>query len=314
MLKLHFLLILAASLFLACVAIGVYEEDAIEKCGGKKYASAMQICENDILKIPCGTGGNYYDPSTQFCYENNVVEKCGGEIFNPQKEQFCDNNIVYVHCGINVPEKAETHFCSNDELYKKCDGKDYDPTIYECENDKILFFIFIDNRDNQEYKAVVIDSQIWMAENLNFDDGGNDSLGECYNNESINCTKYGRLYNWATAMKACPSGWHLPREAEWETLIKFVDRGFRYEGEHAGKKLKATSGWNDYQGTSGNGTDDYGFAALPYPTGNIGKWWNTQEYVNEKRAGSFQMYSKSSAIEDWSCDKSEFLSVRCLKD
>ena len=61
---------------------------------------------------------------------------------------------------------------------------------------------------------------------------------------------YGRLYNWNTARTACPSGWHLPTDAEWTTLVNY---GLSLS-INAGKKLKAKSF---------GGTDEYGFAALP---------------------------------------------------
>ena len=119
---------------------------------------------------------------------------------------------------------------------------------------------FIDSRDGKLYKITKIDKQIWMAENLNYDTTGSN----CYKDSISYCDKYGRLYYWETAMKACPSGWHLPNNKEWAALIKFAG------GEKkAGAKLKAASGWNDYEYNcdseicSGNGTDNYGFAALP---------------------------------------------------
>jgi len=107
---------------------------------------------------------------------------------------------------------------------------------------------FKDDRDSKTYKYVVIGTKTWMADNLNYATEG--SL--CYDATEANCTTYGRLYAWSTAKTACPSGWHLPDDAEWTTLINFV-------GTAAGKKLKSISGWN----SNGNGTDDYGFSALP---------------------------------------------------
>ncbi|MGM9985270.1 MAG: fibrobacter succinogenes major paralogous domain-containing protein, partial [Fibrobacter intestinalis] len=91
-----------------------------------------------------------------------------------------------------------------------------------------------DPRDGKTYRTVEIGKQVWMAENLNYEMDGS----YCYDNEATNCQKYGRLYTWAAAMQACPEGWHLPSEAEWETLITAVG------GEDvAGLKLKSTSGW-----------------------------------------------------------------------
>jgi hypothetical protein len=100
------------------------------------------------------------------------------------------------------------------------------------------------------YKTVVIGTQNWMAENLNY----NVSGSHCYDNLESNCNKYGRLYDWATAKTVCPAGWHLPSGTEWATLINYVGGS-----NIAGKKLKATSGWNN----GGNGQNTYGFSALP---------------------------------------------------
>jgi len=147
-----------------------------------------------------------------------------------------------------------------------------------------------DERDWQAYRITTIGTQTWLAENLNYDITG----GVCYgdgipnyisgtlpNNEvQANCDTYGRLYNWNTAMNVCPEGWHLPSQVEWNVL-----------GDDA-TKLKATSGWN----SNGNGSDEYGFSALPGgycigggcsgdisggsfdDIGNIGHWWSSSLY------------------------------------
>lgn len=72
--------------------------------------------------------------------------------------------------------------------------------------------IIRDPRDGKKYQTVTFNGRIWMAENLNY--ASNGSL--CYDNDSHNCDKYGRLYTWGQAMKACPNGWRLPSEDEWE--------------------------------------------------------------------------------------------------
>jgi len=135
-----------------------------------------------------------------------------------------------------------------------------------------------DSRDNKTYKYVTIGSQTWMAENLNYAAEGS----KCYKNNDSNCEKYGRLYTWADAKKACPWGWHLPTNAEWTTLVNYVENA---DGCNrcAGTKLKSTSGWSK----NGNGTDDYGFSALPggygysdgyfYDAGYYGFWWSATE-------------------------------------
>jgi uncharacterized protein (TIGR02145 family) len=137
--------------------------------------------------------------------------------------------------------------------------------------------IFKDSRDNKTYRWVQIGEQVWMAENLNY----NATSSKCYNNQDSYCNQYGRLYDWATATMACPIGWHLPSSTEWDMLIDYVGGSMV-----AGTKLKASSGWNFYNGIP-SGADEFGFAALPgghvrdgyfLNVGNVGLWWDANEY------------------------------------
>jgi len=163
-----------------------------------------------------------------------------------------------------------------------------------------------DSRDGKKYKVVKIGSQMWMAGNLNY----NAKDSKCYGNESRNCDKYGRLYNWYTARDVCPPDWHLPSKAEWDKLSEFA--GGR---EKADKYLKAKNGWSN----NGNGTDAYGFAALPGGGGSDGSfssagdggiWWS----ATEKNA--FSAYYRYIYYDDlWEYyGKSDLFSVRCLRD
>lgn len=183
------------------------------------------------------------------------------------------------------------------------------------------------DRDGNTYRTVKIGNQIWMAENLKVRTTGS----WCYNNKESNCQKYGRLYNWDAAKTACSAGWHLPSEEEFETLLKAVG-GTRVEDEDgkvftyysdAGKKLKSTSGWKEYEGESGNGDDAFGFSALPagyrYYNGNYnfeGKganFWSSTEADSE---GAYYIYlgygsGKANLYVNY---KYYGFSVRCLKD
>jgi len=175
-------------------------------------------------------------------------------------------------------------------------------THYELDDNKS----FTDARDGKKYKTVVIGKQTWMAENLNY----NANSSKCYDNKPANCDKYGRLYNWETAMKACPKGWHLPSKVEWDVLTATVG------GEITeGKYLKATSGWNE----NGNGEDKFGFAALPGGYGNSfgsflsigigGNWWSASyAYDRNMNCISESAYWDNSNMDDF------LLSVRCVKD
>jgi len=98
------------------------------------------------------------------------------------------------------------------------------------------------------FDTVVIGSQTWMAENLRYE----AENVACYDNDIENCNIFGVLYDWETAKTICPAGWHLPSDMEWSILADFA-------GSNVGTKLKADSKlW-----ISGEGTDDYGFNALP---------------------------------------------------
>jgi len=169
------------------------------------------------------------------------------------------------------------------------------------------------------YKTVKIGTQTWMAENLNYDAEGS----KCFGEDPNYCAKYGRLYNWETAKKVCPKGWHLPSNAEWDKLLRLVDgaKGTEspYESPTAGKHLKAASGWNE----DGNGTNKYGFSALPggrgfsdgsfYDAGDTGYWWSASEYNSVSAYYRYMDYYNE--LANWyGYNKSSLWSVRCVKD
>jgi len=180
------------------------------------------------------------------------------------------------------------------------------------------FNTFTDPRDGRVYKTVKIGTQVWMAENLAY----NAPRSICYENNEENGKKYGRLYDWNTAMKACPSGWHLPSNDEWQTLVNFAG------GEKiAGKKLKAKSGWKSgYDNKDCNGTDEYGFAAMPGGIGgggsngfssinDFGYWWTNSASENDDSHvyGEYINFN-SDDVYHYDYDKSYLFSVRCIKD
>jgi uncharacterized protein (TIGR02145 family) len=173
------------------------------------------------------------------------------------------------------------------------------------------------NIDGEEYPTVKINNAVWMAKNLNLNKKG----GKCYDNKQENCDKYGKLYNKETAMEICPKGWHLPSKEEWDALIYYAG------GEKiAGSELKATNGWDDDDDDNGNGTDDYGFAALPGGSshseyiggggslrdkyiGSEGCWWSSGHHYGE---GVYYTMSNGNRINSFYSAKG--CSVRCVQD
>jgi len=162
--------------------------------------------------------------------------------------------------------------------------------------------------DEGSYESVSIGGKRWMTNNLNIETGNS----WCYDNNPENCAIYGRLYDWNTAKTACPSGWKLPDTTDWGRL---VDEAGGWTD--AGKKLKSKSGWSNY----GDGTDDYGFAALPggyrsgnkfYSAGENGIWWSATE------SGSSYAYVRDIGYDFDDAQQgtrviSTGLSVRCVK-
>ena len=81
-----------------------------------------------------------------------------------------------------------------------------------------------DDRDGKTYKTVTIGNQIWMAENLAFRLGSGNFF--IYNNDVNNVSKYGYLYDWATACKVCPTGWKLPSNEEFLEMTNLLGQNF----------------------------------------------------------------------------------------
>jgi len=155
-----------------------------------------------------------------------------------------------------------------------------------------------------------LDNQTWMAENLNYNANGS----KCYENQESNCAKYGRLYNWETAKSACPKGWHLPSDDEWQVLVDLAGGD-----KVAGTMLKSSSGWSE----NGNGVDAAGFSALPGGSGysdgyfsgvgNFGSWWSSTEN-NSRNVYDRTMSYSNEGVSRHGSGKYGLFSVRCLQD
>jgi len=189
---------------------------------------------------------------------------------------------------------------------------------------------FTDSRDGQSYKYVKIGTQRWMAQNLNYRNtsGKSDTVGVCYNGLSSNCTTYGRLYTWSEVMAGsssstsipsgiqgvCPSGWHVPSDAEWTKLTNTT-----LSSATAGTVLKANSSlWS-----TNTGTDAYGFSVLPaggrfnvgtfYNLGDYAFFWSSSEY-DASFAWYRYFYFGYAYVYRYNLSESYGFSLRCLEN
>jgi uncharacterized protein (TIGR02145 family) len=193
--------------------------------------------------------------------------------------------------------------------------------------------------------SVQIGTQIWMNSNLNvvnYNDGtpvGTDFTGTAgaytwYDNSYPTWGQYyGALYNWyaVNTGKLCPSDWHVPTQAEWNTLINYVGNNL-----NAGKKLKSCRTVNfgcpttqDPRWNADNttfGTDDFNFSAFPagrayLSSGNLlfervrertRFWASTQNDVSN--GDTYEFNELSSGVTVFNHPKNEGYSVRCMGD
>ena len=187
-----------------------------------------------------------------------------------------------------------------------------------------------------EYPVVQIGNQCWTKENLRtskYADGsvipnvtsdaawtGLSSGAWCnYENSPTNDITYGKLYNWYTVAdprNVCPTGWHVPPDAEWTALTDFLGGG-----PVAGGKMKTTTGWESPNTAA---TNESGFSGLPggyrsyytgpfYRVGTTGFWWSSSESSTTDAWARNLDYDSGSA--GWfNCSKQFGLSVRCLRD
>jgi uncharacterized protein (TIGR02145 family) len=250
---------------------------------------------------------------------------------------------------------ALTMNAQNDTMYIIKDGKVIDKYNVNTEVDSVIFYqpqaqtvnSFTDSRDGTVYQTVTIGDQLWIAENLKYLPGvvssatgsktipyyyvyGYDGTNVGDAKATADYTTYGVLYNWPAAMAGssgsnsnpsgiqgvCPTGWHLPSDAEWTELIDYLG------GKSvAGGKLKET-GTSHWTSPNTGATNETGFNALPggfrffngiiQSFGSSGYWWNTSDFGDEASCWIMGFYY--SGITPYYYGKQCGLSVRCVKD
>ena len=187
---------------------------------------------------------------------------------------------------------------------------------------------FTDPRDGQSYDIVKIGNITWMAENLNYA----TEASACPDGDSRNCKRLGRLYTWAEAKTVCPEGWRLPTKSDFALFLAHPhDDSLGVVSNKVGAKLKSRDGWFK----KGNGTDDFGFNALPAGyRGAISKaddgaisggkfdgiggyayfWSATEDSENPESNAYYLFLSFSSGAASLNAfAKEDYRSVRCVR-
>ena len=194
--------------------------------------------------------------------------------------------------------------------------------------------------DGNSYKIVTIGNQVWTAENLrvtHFPDGtlipliadniewsnvedNDNGIAYCYyNNDESNANKFGALYTYPAAKKACPKGWHIPSIEEWDEMESFIINDF--SADSVAIALQATTEWKILKGIN-----KYGFTALPggnrdaktgmfREKGMRADWWSntTDPAMDIKNRYCYLYYLDSEMLQEGRC-KSYGHSVRYIRD
>ena len=292
-------------------------------CKSSNWVEAT-VLEYDTYGITCNDDGSIING--RVVSANRYV--CDNGIFRVAKEQ---ELLIGESCAGFTQWKTirKAYTATEDSLYY-CSDSEWFGSV------GMHYDVFTDIRDYKTYKIVIIGTQTWMAENLNYEYNVKTAKSYCYGDSVAYCNKYGRLYTWSAAMDSvgsfstngkgcgggktcsptypvrgiCPEGWHLPTNTEWNTLFTAVG-GISI----AGKMLKSTSGWG------ANGSDDYDFSALPAgkggeggfgSVGSIADFHTSSEY--DSKSALFKAITSSDAGVNGAGKKSSAFSVRCLKD
>ena len=211
--------------------------------------------------------------------------------------------------------------------------------------------------DNNTYNTVQIGNQCWMKENLRttkYADGTSISLGGSLpsdaacryypDHNSSNVSTYGYLYNWPAVMGIstsssaspsgvqgiCPTGWHVPSNAEWSQLTDYVSSQSQYvcgsDNTYIAKALASTTVWvsSTEQCAPGNNPSSNnatGFYAVPagyyygyYTAFNYGAYYWSATQTNSLNAYFHALINTSAFVYSDTYSKLAGFSVRCLRD
>lgn len=239
----------------------------------------------------------------------------------------------------------------NNIMYIMKDGTVINQYNVNTDIDSIIFYdpsqtteskTFTDTRDENVYKTVSIGTQEWMAENLRYLPEvsspeaisssspfyyvyGFEGTGTKAAKATDNYQTYGVLYNWPAAINACPAGWHLPTDEDWQTLTSHLGGASYCSG-----KLRTVgtleSGTGLWTSPNTDASNESGFSALPgghiyiyrkdgsyVHIGKHGYWWSATE-LNPDEVWYRRIDYNNKKIYNNLSPKEWGYSVRCVKD
>ena len=256
-----------------------------------------------------------------------------------------------VRCIENYTTASSSSSLSSSSRQESSSSGNFDWSVRKFEylnTEKGNYDEFKDSRDGKIYMTVKVGDQVWMAENLNYDDSvKTPSLkgkSWCYNDKELSCYVAGRLYTWAAAIDSvalasdtanpmtcgfespcalsgrvqgiCPNGWHLPDTTEWNALFNAVG-----DNSNAGAVLKSRLGWvtSDFPGT-----DDVGFSAIPAgmrsaegkfsSEGTYTVFFSSNVDTRDDKAYVMHLYYFDDLASFFAYNKRDAYSIRCVKD
>jgi uncharacterized protein (TIGR02145 family) len=254
-----------------------------------------------------------------------------------------------------------------DRILYTCTSGDHTTLVTDVPKESrryaIKFTACVD-KQGKNYPVIHVNGQTWMAENLtylpmvsaSYTGSTNQPHYYVYNFQESNVEKakkskayeeYGVLYNWPAARSACPEGWKVPTDAEWQTMERFLGmnsmtasvKGWRASG-NVGNKLKET-GHQHWNNSNSSAVNSLAFSAragglrlMPFPSpepvsedgtnsegpygtfsnlGSCGIFWTSTPY-NQQEAWYRRFGCVESGVERLTSNKSLGFSVRCIRD
>ncbi len=180
-----------------------------------------------------------------------------------------------------------------------------------------------DPRDKKTYKTItirrsvgmdVIYTHTWLAENLNFEMEGSFCYYEGKGPVDANCNQYGRLYTWEAALAACPPGWHLPSDLEWQRLIHQFTKGGLISDDEQGDKMAyrelLEGGSSRFNAQLGGVRDSDGV----FGSQGLGAAYWSSSAQSSERARGFNFDSSDRSLYLLNEDKTLGFSCRCVRD